>query len=409
MDITIKVPFTDILISLSNNSSDKTFKEALTKTDILNKQSGSDFLETFKKTFLEVDPNARLAPIFSTWELNDKINVNSSNEEVISVLQREIKNAINLTSGILRKRLINYGISEKFIAINVNEDLIHLKLSFISDPERVKRLLIEPGRLGFWETYENKDLISCLFDANNFLKDTPAAVIKKSVKKDTKATNKGEESLIDKISEAESHDSVSDNLREFRIKNPLFGILTPNISREAEPLPGPVIGYASPEDTAKINTYMRMRQIKLVFPKDVKLMWGMKPFPSTRDKILYELYAIKANSHNGEAPINGKAISTARASAKSGGSSVVLDISMNPLDAENWSRMTYENIDRYIAIALDGYVIYCPKVMAQIKRGNTEISCRFTLEEAEDLAIVLRSGELPFRVQIVQEKIEKKS
>jgi SecD/SecF fusion protein len=409
MELTIKVPYKDILLTLSDNNSDKIFTETLARTDTQVNQSVSEFLEAFKKGFLEANPQGRLANVFSSLQLNGRLTINSSNEEVMAVLQTEIKNAINISSEILRKRLINYGIPGKSIDMDVNDDLIHLKLKMISDPERVKRLLTERGRFEFWETYENKDLIHCLADASNFLKIIQAAAVKESVKQDTKVPDKGEESLIDKFNEMDSQDSVSDHLREFRIKNPLFGILTPNISHEGEPLPGAVIGYASPEDTAKINTYMRMRQIRLMFPKDLKLMWGMKPYPSSGERVLYEVYAIKVNSHNGEAPINGKAISNARAVGKSGGSSVVLQISMNPMDAETWSTMTYNNIDHCIAITLDGYVIYCPRVMAQIKRGNTEISCRFTLEEAMDLAIVLRSGELPFKVQIVQEKIEKKS
>ena len=87
------------------------------------------------------------------------------------------------------------------------------------------------------------------------------------------------------------------------------------------------------------------------------------------------------------------------------GSEVKVDFTMSAEGAKTWARMTRDNIDRCIAVVLDGYVRSYPRVVNEITGGNTEITGDFTIEEANDLANILKSGKMPAPARIVSDTI----
>jgi len=416
MNVILEVSVEDILRALSNYNPDKTFNEALARARQRHLQTQGDFLTLFANAFKEIDPQARLASIFGTVELKDKINFNSTNDDVIKVLEKEIDNAINNAFNILRTRIDRFGVTQPNITQLSTKGRILIELPGVNNPQRVRELLSGTASLEFWETYENGEIIGYLSQANNLLREILANTkreadsLKKAsetltTQKDT--TKKGEESLLELIKKdtTAQKKTESESLEQFTAQNPLFGVLRPHVDQNGQPIPGSLIGLASFRDTATVNKYLKMNQIRALFPRDVKFYWSQAPYKYDNSKTFYELHAIKVTTRDGRAPLDGSVITSARPSSGIIASDIKVDMSMNAEGAKTWARLTRENINRCIAVVLDGYVRSYPRVQTEITGGNSEITGNFTLEEAQDLSNILMSGKLPAPARIVSDTV----
>jgi SecD/SecF fusion protein len=220
---------------------------------------------------------------------------------------------------------------------------------------------------------------------------------------DTTAT--GEKSLLEMVSSDTAAAAEASSLEEFTRQNPLFGLLRPNVSLEGQPEPGSIVGFAAGKDTARVNSYLAMNQIKSMFPRELKFYWSQNPHKWDPTNTLYELHAIRITTRDGRAPLTGDVVTSARPSTGVTGSDIKVDFSMNAEGAKIWQRMTRDNIGRCIAVVLDDYVRSYPRVQNEIAGGNTEITGDFTLEEAEDLANILKSGKMPAPARIIQDTV----
>ena len=282
-----------------------------------------------------------------------------------------------------------------------------------TNPKRVRELLQGTANLEFWETYENSEIIPYLSQANNLLKEvqannekvnTSAAV--SSQKGTVSDTTKKEQSLLDLINKDTTKAAAGATTREsFTLQNPLFGLLSPRVDQQGQPMASSMIGLASARDTAKVNAYLKMNQIKALFPRDLKMMWSQNPYKYDPTKSMFELHAIKITTRDGRPPLGGDVITSARTSSGVTGSEVKVDMSMNSEGSKTWARMTRENIGRCIAVVLDGYVRSYPRVQNEITAGSTEITGDFTIEEADDLSNILKSGKLPAPAHIISDTI----
>jgi SecD/SecF fusion protein len=413
MNVILEVSVEDILRALSNYNPDKTFNEALARARQLQKESQADFLTLFGRAFQETDPNARLASIFGTVELKDKINFNSTNTEVLKVLDAEVSAAITNAFNILRTRIDRFGVVQPNITQLATKGRILIELPGQKNPKRVRELLQGTANLEFWETYENSEIIGYLSAANNLLKEIHPLAEKADTMKAKLAgntspsdTSKKDQSLLDLIEKDTTKKSAEATSREeFALKNPLFGILNPRVTPQGQPLPSSMVGLASSKDTARVNSYLNMKQIKALFPRDLKLLWSQNPYKYDPSKTLYELHAIKITTRDGRAPLGGDVITSARTSSGVTGSEVKVDMSMNSDGTKTWARMTRENIGRCLAVVLDGYVRSYPRVQVEITGGNTEITGDFTIEEADDLANILKSGKMPAPARIISDTV----
>ncbi|MDZ7737931.1 MAG: protein translocase subunit SecD [Bacteroidales bacterium] len=198
--------------------------------------------------------------------------------------------------------------------------------------------------------------------------------------------------------EAESRD-------QWNTQNPLFAVLNPAVTREGEPLPGSTIGYSHYQDTAKAMDYLKMDRIRSLFPRDLRFYWSSDPMTGDETESIYQLHAIKVTTRDGRPPLDGDVVTSARVSYGQTGSSAKVDMSMNAEGARTWARLTGANIGRAIAIVLDGYVRSAPTVSSEIKGGSSEITGDFTIEEAEDLANILKSGKLPAPARIINDTV----
>ncbi len=293
---------------------------------------------------------------------------------------------LNKASDVINKRLLYFfNIPPNRIKLDVIENKISLRLSNVDTGkiDLIKNVITDNARLEFMETYENGEITGYLSKANNMLKDL-------------QTTAAGP----DKIKTAEAA-----TREEFKSQNPLFGILEPRVTARGEPLPSCMIGLVSGKDTSEVNKYLKMDQIKALFPYDLKFYWSANTYKHDPSKTLFGLHAIKITGGNKQAPLDGSAIISAKATAVSANSGVKIDLTMSSEGSTTWARITRENVNRCIAVIYKGYVRSYPRVMDEISGRNTEITGDFTIEEANDLANMFKSGELPFELKIVEEQI----
>ncbi|MGE0077450.1 MAG: protein translocase subunit SecDF [Bacteroidales bacterium] len=411
MNVMLEVSVTDLVRALSNNSKDSAFVKAM---NVAMKMPGSEhFIDKFGKAFQQVAPNVRLASIFGTQELRGRVNFDSSNEDVLKVLKEEAENAIDNSFNILRNRIDKFGVAQPNIQRMENSGLIVIELPGVKEPERVRKLLQGTASLEFWETYEFSDLYGSFIAANNKLAEIqealePAAETASEVKKNAESTEKKDstsEDLIEKLKENENKDTAAVTNSDMAKKYPLFALLRPSINAQNQPVVGPTVGMAHYKDTARINEILHMDQIRSLFPGDVKFLWAVKPPKWDESKSLYELMAIKLTNRDGNAPLDGGAITDAREAFGERKGSAEVDMGMNAEGARVWARLTGENVGRCIAIVLDNYVYSAPRVQTEIKGGRSQITGDFTINEAKDLANVLKSGKLPAPAHIIKEEL----
>lgn len=415
MDVTLEVSVVDIVRSLSNYSNDSTFVAAI---DMAKKMPASeDFITRFGTAFETIAPNARLASIFTTVELRDRVNFNSTNQEVLEVIRTEAESAIDNSFNILRNRIDRFGVSQPNIQRLEGSGRIVVQLPGVKDPERVRKLLQGTASLEFWETYENSEVFPALQQANNKIKEikdaekalngtkvdtdtTPEESIEKTDEQEQKSS---EDELLELMeSESDSTDvTVENRADEF----PLFSILSPSTNQQGQLMGGPVVGYAHYRDTAQVNEYLHLTQVRQLLPRDLKLLWSVKPSQMDPNGNIFELIAIKVTNRDGNPPLDGGVITDARDDFGTTSGESEVSMSMNAEGAKIWARLTADNVGRSIAIVLDDYVYSYPRVNQEIRGGRSSITGGFTINEAKDLANVLKSGKLPAPARIIQEEI----
>ena len=392
MNVMLQVQLEDLVKALSGNSAEPQFHQALALAKSRSVNSQSDFITLFGEAWDEVTGGARLSQIFGTYEMRESIKPESTNAEVLSVIKKEAESAVANSFNVLRNRIDRFGVTQPSIQKLGNSGRILVELPGVKEPERVRKLLQGTASLEFWTTFENSEIAPYLMEANEVLagilaeeNETPAAA----------EAAPAEDIVAEELAgnaEAEADETL-------RAQNPLFAVLQP-----VQGNGGACIGYATSADTAKVNRYLSMPQIAALFPAEFRPMWGVKPVSNTEN--IYELVAIKASSRDGQAPLDGSAITNANVSydSRTNGEPKV-SMSMNAEGANIWAHLTKDNIGKQIAIVLDGTVYSYPVVNQEISGGNSEISGHFTVEEATDLVNVLKSGKLPAPATIVQEQV----
>ena len=403
MNVMLQVQLEDLIKALSDNNQSPEFAQALALAKERSVNSRADFITLFAEAWNEVGNGIPLAQIFGTYEMNNKINSTTSDAEVISVIREEAESAIANSFNVLRNRIDRFGVTQPNIQQLGNSGRILIELPGVKEPERVRKLLQGTASLEFWATYENSEIYPFLQEANETLAGllTVENGQAQTAVEQTKDAGAAEDILSEEISAAEE-ESADDEA--FRKANPLFAALQPAVYN-GRLAGGACIGYASYADTAKINTWLHMPQIQSLFPAEFKAMWTVKPSQAFPGGNIYELVAIRSTSRDGKAPLDGGVVTDARVQYGNSGGNPEVSMSMNAEGANIWARMTKDNIGRQIAIVLDGMVYSYPVVNTEITGGSSSITGNFDLEEAEDLANVLKSGKLPAPATIIQEQI----
>ena len=418
MNVILEISVEDIIKAMANNSKDTTFKQALSLAREYSKESREDYVTLFGRAFNEIDPNAKLAAVFNTIELKDKIDFNSTNDDVLKVIREESKDAIDNSFNILRSRIDRFGVVQPNIQrLEGNAGRIMVELPGVKDQERVRDLLQGTANLEFWETYNNTQVYGYLLQANEAiygiekaqkeLEKSEEAVVEVEETVTEEQTEETEElSLLDQLeSDSIAQDSTDLTQNQIAERYPLFSVLRPSINQQSgQPMEGSVVGMAHFSDTSNVNKYLKMDQVSSVFPRDMKFKWHVKAYKYDESESYYELHAIKVTGRDGKAPLDGDVVTDARSEFDQTGAAEV-SMAMNADGAKTWARLTKNNVGNFIAIVLDDYVYSAPRVNSEITGGRSSISGDFTVNEAKDLANILKSGKLPAPARIIQEEV----
>lgn len=410
MNVTLEVSIPDILNVLSGYNTSENFQLAIENAKQRQHNSQEDFLNLFYDEFKKIDPDAQLSTIFSTFNLKEKIQRTSTNDEVMKVLNEEVNAAIDNSFNVIRNRIDRFGVVQPNIQRLDAQGRIMVELPGIKEPERVRKLLQGSANLEFWETYELSEIIAHLSDANDVIRALNEANVQEEVAEvaveSTIDETESETETDSLASVIENNDTQTDaeKFAAYKKENPLFAVL--NIyANGGQVRPGPAVGMALASDTAKVNAYLRMKQVKDVLPRDLALKWTVKSINDESKTSIFELIAIKVTNRDGRAPLSGEVITDANADFGQFSSSANVNMQMNSEGSKTWARLTKENIGKCIAIVLDDYVYSYPRVNSEITGGRSEITGNFTTQEAKDLANVLKSGKMPAPTKIVQEDI----
>lgn len=413
MNVMLEVSVEDVIRALSNDSKDPIFNQALAQAREDQKNSTSDYITLFASAYEKLSNGGKLSYIFNTPELREVITPASTNEQVIAVLREQAESAIANSFNVLRNRIDRFGVTQPNIQRLENSGRILVELPGVKEPERVRKLLQGTASLEFWATYENNEIYPALEQANAVIRGLKEAgeiadTTAKVETADSSAAQAATDSpaLLAKLDSTAVADTAAVQAQDtaaFEAQFPLFAKLHPMVDEQGQIYGGPVIGRAMSFDTAAVNRYMQLPQVKALLPRDIKLFWGIKSADPAGT--VYDLYAIKANTRDGKAPLDGGVVTEAREEYSQHGAAAEVSMVMNATGARTWARMTADNIGRSIAIVLDGYVYSAPRVNGEIEGGRSSITGQFTIQEAKDLANVLKSGKLPAPARIIQDTV----
>ena len=412
MNVILEVSVPDVIKALADNKPDEAFNKALGEAAKQAINSQDDIITLFVREYHKAAPDAKLSELFATQQLKDKVNQKSTDAEVEKVLRTEVKAAVENSYNVLRTRIDRFGVVQPNIqSLEDKMGRIMVELPGIKEPERVRKLLQGSANLEFWETYTAKEILPAMQSADAKLRavlaeettadgDTiEAAVLTEATPVEKKAVSAADSLAAALKGDATAEDASSSNMEEIKKQYPLLSVLQLNSGGQ-----GPVIGYANYKDTATINDYLAMAEIKAELPKDLRLKWGVSPSEFDKKGQTFELYAIKSTERNGKAPLEGDVVTDAKDEFDQY-SKPAVSMTMNSDGARRWAQLTKQNIGRSIAIVLDNYVYSAPNVNSEITGGRSQITGHFTPEQAKDLANVLKSGKMPAPAHIVQEDI----
>jgi SecD/SecF fusion protein len=425
MNVILEVSVADVIKSLANYSKDTTFNKAITLAKKWQLQTNEDFVSLFGKAFEEINPDGRMAALF-LYKLKDRIDYNSDNDDVLDAIRDETNDAIENSYNIIRTRIDHFGVVQPNVQKLEGGERILVELPGVEEKERVRKLLNRTANLEFWATYENSEVYEGLLNANKVVKayldeqkriaeESAAAKHKVTEEKEPpalmanldSAEGKGTEAIL---SQMEGADSLAiDSLRQKSIfeEFPLFSKLRPYVISEEQLMPGCRIGWSFEYDTAVVGKYMRLAMEKGVFPQDFRYFWAAEPMDDPDNKYdseIFTMHAIKANTRDGRAPLNGDVITSARESFDQVRGTAEVLMTMNSEGTKEWAKLTRDNVGRVIAISMDNLVFSDPRVSEEINTGSSRIT-GVSVSEAQDLANLLKSGTLPAPCRIVQEEV----
>ncbi|RNI25841.1 protein translocase subunit SecDF [Rufibacter latericius] len=407
MHVTLEVSPVEIIRAMAGGRKDAAFEQAIARAQKLQATSQQSFVNLFYNSYREIQPNAKLASIFANSTTRN-LSYNSTDKEVLAVINKEVDDAVARSFNILRTRIDKFGVNQPNIQHLKGTNRIQIELPGVDNPERVRKLLQGTANLEFWEVWSIQDYGPYFTQLNDYLvkqeaanklkgntagaaslasaADTSANALTGAAAKDTSALAAQLSKPAD--SAAAKKDSINPNQSSLLAR--LFTTLPNGLGTNVR-------------DTAKVNALFAKQEVRALFPQNLKFLWGVKPIVSNDGAEFLELYAVK-KGREGKAPLTGEYIADARQDYDQQGRPEI-NMSMNAAGSKKWQRLTGDNIGKQVAIVLDNYVYSAPVVQGEIAGGNSSISGSFTIEEAQDLANILKAGKMPAPTRIVEEAI----
>ena len=402
MNVTLQISVPDILRALANNNPDKKFNQAIDNVS-KNQTAQDDFVGSFCKEYKKLAPEGSLAQIFRNIEkIKEKPNANDG--EVQNILNDEVNAMVDNSYKVLRNRIDRFGVVQPNIQKLQSTGRILLELPGVKEPERVRKLLQGAANLEFYETYTLADIVGSLRQLSDQAQANKTVAAEEATAENAEAP--AEEAAAEPAkAEAEATAKAEEAKKEEPKKTEgalTLAQLTGFEALASAQAGSPVVGYVSAADTAAVNAILRSPVAKTILPADLKLAWTVKPEKMQGGHEAFQLVALR--TVNGQPVLNGDVVTRATSEFDNLQGQIVSK-TMNDEGARNWSRITGQNIGKAIAIVLDDQVYSFPNVNSQIDGGRSQISGRFTVEEAGDLANVLESGKMVARVNVASESV----
>jgi SecD/SecF fusion protein len=433
MNVILEVQVKDILASLANDKNNPVLVEALQRASALQTENQDDYLTSFFEAFESVKKEKSLAiklsdpALFGTKEMNDKLGFNADDEAVQNELRAEADAAVSNVYTVLRARIDQSGVVQPNIQkLENNGGRILVELPGVKDPDRMKKLLQSTAELEFYTLYDGAELIGFLNQANEKLKTIVERPASLQATGDSSATQKevAPENVydIDAIDETEDTAKLAaqegaegtsevDSLlggtdSTAAAFNPLYDVLFPNVNQQGQVGAGPIVGFSLVKDTAKVNAYLANAKVRALLSGNMRntlFFWTVKP---NEGGYLMLLAAKVGRDQRPE--LTGDVVTDARQDFDNNNRAIV-NMTMNATGAAQWQKITREasktEPKKSVAVVLDGYAYSYPTVQNEISGGRTQIFGNFTVEEAQDLANILKAGKLPAPARIVQADI----
>lgn len=420
INVTMDIALDGLIKGLANNPQDPRITKAIADAQAAKVTSDQNFIDLFAAAFKKNNPADKLAPQFANSNRN-KLNINASDNDVLSYIKSEANNAMNQTYQVLRRRIDKFGVAQPNINLDENKGIITVELAGATDPERVRKYLQSTANLQFWEVYTLNDgaLVSGFQAADKALEQILNGDKATKIDSTTQKTIDSLKSLKDSvnIAKADLLQKQADSILAANKTQPLFRVLNPAqpyVDQESRRQSfGAAMGYSLIKDTAKVNQYLAIPAVRNNFPQNLKFLWSKQ----NRDdngalSPVLQLYAIKTVPGRDKAEIEGDVIENSQQDYDQLGN-ITVSMSMTPSGGQRWADMTGRNVNKPIAIVLDDIVYSAPNVNQKIEGGNSQITMgsgsskqkNLVLEEAVDLANILKSGKLEAPAKIVQEQV----
>ena len=391
LEAIIQISVKDILKGLANDSKDVTFNKALSDADVMQNDSQNTYLEDFFTAFDKIKGDKTLASpdIFANRSLVGEIDLNMSDSDTQSVLERKIDESVVSAFEVLRKRIDEFGVTSPNIQRLGKTARVLLELPGVKDVDRATDIITTTAQLEFWEGLKAEQFNTFLVQTNDLLKAKAEANKDNTAAKEEKELTPEEQAIADLTGEENE---------TLNVTNPLYDLM-------AGPGNGATLAQFRVEDKEAVAAIFAMPEVRSLLPaelKNTKFLFG-KP---SEDSEVLDLFVLKGNRED-TPRLSGAVINDARQSYNQA-NKVVVSMQMNSKGAKIWEQMTGEAYasQSQIAVVLDQTVYSAPTSSSgAISGGSTEISGSFTLSEATDLANVLRAGKLPARAEIIQSSV----
>jgi SecD/SecF fusion protein len=401
MHVTLEVSPVDIIRGLAGNSTDSAFVKALAKANQQAKTSQKNFTDLFFDNFRQDNPNRKFASIFANASTRGRISLQDTDDQVVTVVNQEVESAIERSYTILRNRLDQFGTSQPNIQRLLGTGRIQVEIPGAENPQRVRKLLSGVARLEFWDVVDPSTLNSSFLSINDYLvkeqkaKAAASAVTAPTGDLATQLTPQDSASSdLEKQLQTAGDSSTSglDSLQKLNV-SPLFALSSP-----------PSTFRYNLKDTAEVNAIFRRPEVRNLLPRNIGLFWGNKPDDDYKTGEALQLYFLDIG-RNGVAKLTGEVINNAKQDLDEYARPAV-SMTMNATGTRVWAKMTADAANRSpkgrIAIVLDNTVYSAPSVNGEIPNGSSIISGNFTVEEAKDMANILKAGSLPAPTRIVE-------
>lgn len=418
MNVTLEVETPAVIEAMANNTTDQAFLAAFEKSkkEYLGQQN---FVDLLAKNYEAENPDGKIVSIFYGKGLKAELpnEYNSTNEEVFDYLKRESESAISRAFEIISTRIDKFGVAQPNVQ-RLDNGRILVELPGVDDPQRVRDLLQSSAKLEFWKVFPNYKGFEYLEQVNKIVygvnqlsnmgnEDEATEIVDEKTSKDTSTSKDGDLFGDDLLASSDSagNDSVQKSREEIQRENPVLSKLVPNVANEGKNwAQSAEIGYIDVNDVEDFKRYFKRKDVLAALPSNLYFKFGFKPIKiEGRDFIA--LYALKSG-RGGQPALAGDVITDARPTRQDD-LNLAVSMQMNQEGTSVWRRITKEasssSPKECIAVVLDDQVYSAPTVQGEIPNGSSVITGNYELDEATDLANILKAGKLPAPAKITGE------